>query len=84
LKLFIVEANRIESEDYLLKENHKRPTSPIILTIGFLALASNSLLAQNYITKEGQEESKVFKLWTDEEKAGRNPRKASKERGWEP
>ena len=33
--------------------------------------------------KRRWEESKFFKLWTDEEKAGRDPRKAFKERGWE-
>src|SRR5476649_51053 len=30
------------------------------------------------------EKSKFFKLWEKEKKAGRDPRKAFKERGWEP
>jgi hypothetical protein len=30
------------------------------------------------------EESKFFKLWTEEQKAGRDPHQAFKDRGWEP
>src|SRR5437764_5604746 len=30
------------------------------------------------------EDSKFFKLWQEEEKAGRNPHQAFKDRGWEP
>jgi hypothetical protein len=30
------------------------------------------------------EKSKFFKLWEKEKKAGRDPRKAFKDRGWEP
>ena len=30
------------------------------------------------------ENSKFFKLWQEEKKAGRDPRKAFKDRGWEP
>jgi hypothetical protein len=30
------------------------------------------------------EESKFYKLWQEETKAGRDPRKAFEERGWEP
>ena len=35
-------------------------------------------------TKRRWEKSKFFKLWEKEKKAGRDPRKAFKERGWEP
>lgn len=35
-------------------------------------------------TKRRWEGSKFFKLWSDERKAGRDPRKAFKDRGWEP
>jgi hypothetical protein len=35
-------------------------------------------------TKRRWEKSKFFKLWQKENKAGRDPRKAFKERGWEP
>jgi hypothetical protein len=35
-------------------------------------------------TKRRWEKSKFFKLWDKEKKAGRDPRKAFKERGWEP
>ena len=34
--------------------------------------------------KRRWEKSKFFKLWEKEKKAGRNPRKAFEERGWEP
>jgi hypothetical protein len=34
--------------------------------------------------KRRWEKSKFFKLWEKEKKAGRDPRKAFKERGWEP
>ena len=34
--------------------------------------------------KRRWEESKFFKLWEKEKKAGRDPREAFKERGWEP
>src|SRR6266480_2925663 len=34
--------------------------------------------------KRRWEESKFFKLWEKEKKAGRNPRKAFQDRGWEP
>jgi hypothetical protein len=30
------------------------------------------------------EESKFFKLWQEEKKAGRDPHQAFKDRGWEP
>jgi hypothetical protein len=30
------------------------------------------------------EDSKFFKLWQEEEAAGRDPRQAFKDRGWEP
>lgn len=35
-------------------------------------------------TKRRWEGSKFFKLWAEEQKAGRDPREAFKERGWEP
>jgi hypothetical protein len=35
-------------------------------------------------TRRRWEESKFFKLWQEEKAAGRDPRKAFKERGWEP
>ncbi len=35
-------------------------------------------------TKRRWENSKFFKLWHQEEKAGRDPRQACKDRGWEP
>ena len=35
-------------------------------------------------TKQRWEKSKFFKLWEKEKKAGRDPRRAFKERGWEP
>ena len=35
-------------------------------------------------TKRRWEKSKFFKLWEREKKAGRDPRKAFKDRGWEP
>jgi hypothetical protein len=35
-------------------------------------------------TKLRWEKSKFFKLWEKEKKAGRDPRKAFKDRGWEP
>src|SRR5437660_7681522 len=35
-------------------------------------------------TKRRWEKSKFFKLWVKEKEAGRDPRKAFKERGWEP
>ena len=35
-------------------------------------------------TKRRWERSKFFKLWEKEKEAGRDPRKALKERGWEP
>jgi hypothetical protein len=35
-------------------------------------------------TKRRWEKSKFFKLWQKEKKAGRDPHKAFKERGWEP
>ena len=35
-------------------------------------------------TKRRWENSKFFKLWVEEQKAGRNPRKAFMDRGWEP
>ena len=35
-------------------------------------------------TKRRWEKSKFFKLWEKEKKAGRDPRKGFKERGWEP
>jgi hypothetical protein len=35
-------------------------------------------------TKRRWEKSKFFKLWEKEKKAGRDPRKAFKDRGWEP
>jgi hypothetical protein len=35
-------------------------------------------------TKRRWEKSKFFKLWGKEKKAGRDPRKAFKDRGWEP
>jgi len=35
-------------------------------------------------TQRRWEKSKFFKLWEKEQKAGRDPRKAFKERGWEP
>jgi hypothetical protein len=35
-------------------------------------------------TRRRWEKSKFFKLWEKEKKAGRDPRKAFKERGWEP
>jgi hypothetical protein len=35
-------------------------------------------------TKRRWEKSKFFKLWTKEKKAGRDPRQAFKDRGWEP
>lgn len=34
--------------------------------------------------KRRWEKSKFFKLWEQEKKTGRDPRKAFKERGWEP
>ena len=34
--------------------------------------------------KRRWEESKFFKLWQEEQKAGRDPHKAFEERGWEP
>jgi hypothetical protein len=34
--------------------------------------------------KRRWEKSKFFKLWEKEKKAGRDPRKAFKDRGWEP
>jgi hypothetical protein len=34
--------------------------------------------------KRRWEKSKFFKLWKEEKKAGRDPRKAFEERGWEP
>jgi hypothetical protein len=34
--------------------------------------------------KRRWEKSKFFKLWEQEKKAGRDPRKAFKDRGWEP
>src|SRR5713226_5824167 len=34
--------------------------------------------------KRRWEKSKFFKLWQKEKKAGRDPRKAFKDRGWEP
>jgi hypothetical protein len=34
--------------------------------------------------KRRWEKSKFFKLWAKEKKAGRDPRKAFKDRGWEP
>src|SRR5690242_19211345 len=34
--------------------------------------------------KRRWEKSKCFKLWEKEKKAGRDPRKAFEERGWEP
>jgi hypothetical protein len=34
--------------------------------------------------KRRWEEGKFFKLWEEEKKAGRDPRQAFKERGWEP
>jgi hypothetical protein len=35
-------------------------------------------------TKRRWEKSKFFKLWVQEQKAGRDPRKTFKEKGWEP
>ena len=35
-------------------------------------------------TKRRWEKSKFFKLWQKEQKAGRDPRQAFKDRGWEP
>ena len=35
-------------------------------------------------TRRRWEESKFFKLWQKEQKAGRDPHKAFKDRGWEP
>lgn len=35
-------------------------------------------------TKQRWEKSKFFKLWEKEKKAGRDPRRAFQERGWEP
>ena len=35
-------------------------------------------------TRRRWEKSKFFKLWQKEQKAGRDPHKAFKERGWEP
>ena len=35
-------------------------------------------------TKRRWEQSKFFKLWEEEKKAGRDPRKAFQDRGWEP
>jgi hypothetical protein len=35
-------------------------------------------------TKRRWEDSKFFKLWQKEKKAGRDPHKAFKDRGWEP
>jgi hypothetical protein len=35
-------------------------------------------------TRRRWEESKFFKLWQEETKAGRDPHKAFQERGWEP
>jgi hypothetical protein len=35
-------------------------------------------------TKQRWEKSKFFKLWETEKKAGRDPHKAFKDRGWEP
>jgi hypothetical protein len=35
-------------------------------------------------TKRRWEKSKFFKLWQQEQKAGRDPHKAFKDRGWEP
>src|SRR6266852_2798663 len=35
-------------------------------------------------TRRRWENSKFFKLWEKEKKAGRDPRKAFKDRGWEP
>jgi hypothetical protein len=35
-------------------------------------------------TKRRWEKSKFFKLWEKEKKAGRDPHKAFKDRGWEP
>jgi hypothetical protein len=35
-------------------------------------------------SKRRWEKSKFFKLWQKEQKAGRDPRKAFEERGWEP
>jgi hypothetical protein len=34
--------------------------------------------------KRRGEKTKFFKLWLKEKKAGRDPRKAFKEQGWEP
>jgi hypothetical protein len=34
--------------------------------------------------KRRWEDSKFFKLWQKEQKAGRDPQKAFKDRGWEP
>jgi uncharacterized protein (TIGR03067 family) len=45
---------RIKGEDNLLKENLMRLTSSIILSFALLVPASNSLLAQDYVTKDGQ------------------------------
>jgi hypothetical protein len=35
-------------------------------------------------TRRRWEDSKFFKLWQEEQKAGRDPHQAFKERGWEP
>ena len=35
-------------------------------------------------TQRRWENSKFFKLWQEEQKAGRDPQQAFKERGWEP
>lgn len=35
-------------------------------------------------TRRRWEQSKFFKLWEQEQKAGRDPRKAFQDRGWEP
>ena len=35
-------------------------------------------------TQRRWEASKFFKLWQEEKEAGRDPRKAFEERGWEP
>ena len=35
-------------------------------------------------SKRRWDKSKFFKLWVKEQKAGRDPRKAFKDRGWEP
>jgi hypothetical protein len=35
-------------------------------------------------TRRRWENSKFFKLWQQEQQAGRDPHKAFKERGWEP